>query len=155
MRLSELLMALPPGMRIDSSGASDAGDPVIRGIAYDSRRVAAGDLFLALRGSELDGHRFLASAVERGAVALMVESADDALGLPCPAIEVADCRRALASISTRFFGNPSSELQLIGITGTNGKTSTTYLVESILRRAGARVGLIGTVDVRFAGERER
>jgi UDP-N-acetylmuramoyl-L-alanyl-D-glutamate--2,6-diaminopimelate ligase len=155
MRLSQLLSSLPTGMLPEAAALSAAHDPVIRGIAYDSRRVAAGDLFVALRGSEVDGHQFLANAVELGAAALLVESLPDGFDSPVPSIAVRDTRRALASLSTRFFGNPSSELELIGITGTNGKTSSSYLVESILRRSGARSGLIGTVDVRFAGERER
>jgi len=155
MRLSELLASLPPEMLLGSPALPNALDPVIRGVAYDSRRVAAGDLFLALRGSELDGHQYLMNAVELGAAALMVESIPEGHDTSCPIVEVRDCRRALAKISTRFFGNPSAELELIGITGTNGKTNSSYLVESILKRAGARTGLIGTVDVRFAGERER
>ncbi len=155
MRLSQLLSSLPPGMLLEAPTLSIAQDPIIRGIAYDSRRVAAGDLFFALRGSEVDGHQFLSNAIKLGAAALIVESAPDGIDSSCPIIAVRDSRQALATISTRFFGNPCSELQLIGITGTNGKTSSSYLVESILRRSGARTGLIGTVDVRFAGERER
>jgi len=152
MRLSQLLDSLPP----DSRPEKPETDPIIRGIAYDSRRVSAGDLFFALPGSEVDGHAFVADAIELGAAAVVVESVPEGFeGSACPMISVRDSRRALAPISTRFFGNPSSELRLIGITGTNGKTSTSYLVESILRRSGARTGLIGTVDVRFAGERER
>jgi len=155
MRLSELLSSLPRELLVDGPTRHADIDPVIRGIAYDSRRVAAGDLFFALPGSEVDGHDFISSAIELGAAALVVESVPEGLDPEFPVVVVRNSRIALAPVSTRFFGNPSSELQLIGITGTNGKTSSSYLVESILRRAGRRTGLIGTVDVRFAGERER
>ncbi len=156
MRLSELLNALPaelrgPGRR---SSAVDC-ETEIRGIAYDSRRVEAGDLFFALRGASADGHDHLATAFKRGAVAAIVESVPKNLEpADLPVVVVRDSRRALAPVSTRFFGNPSSELSLIGVTGTNGKTSTTYLAESILQRAGIPVGVIGTLGIRYAGERQ-
>ena len=91
-----------------------------------------------------------------GAVAIVVEEIPPGLDLRGrPAIVVPESRRALAALATRFYGEPSAELALIGVTGTNGKTSTTYLVESILTRAGRRVGLIGTLEARFAGQRRR
>jgi UDP-N-acetylmuramoyl-L-alanyl-D-glutamate--2,6-diaminopimelate ligase len=155
MRLSELLDALPAALQ-PTARFGPEGDPVIRGMAYDSRRVSAGDLFFALSGAEADGHHYLDNAVRLGAVALIVERAPaDGADFDCPVIVVPDSRRAMAPISTVFFGRPSDELQLVGITGTNGKTSTSYLVESILSHAGSRTGLIGTVDIRYAGETER
>ena len=97
-----------------------------------------------------------AQALALGAVAIVVEELPSGLDLRGrPAIVVADTRRALAALATRFYGEPSAELALIGVTGTNGKTSTTYLIESILGRAGRRVGLIGTVEARFGGQRRR
>ena len=154
MNLSALVRSLPPALAPANPGVGD--DPVIRGIAYDSRAIHPGDLFFALRGADFDGHAYLAQALELGAVALVVEDLPEGIELRGrPALIVPDSRRALAPISTRFFGNPAGELELVGITGTNGKTSTSYLVESVLREAGRRVGLIGTVEVRFAGERER
>ncbi len=157
MRLSALLAALPAELAPrEIARANPADDPVIRGIAYDSRRVAPGDLFCALRGHLCDGHDFISQALELGAVAIVVEELPAGLALgECPAVVVPDARRALAPISTRFFGEPSSELTLIGVTGTNGKTSTAFLIESILTRAEVRVGLIGTVEIRYAGERQR
>ncbi len=127
MRLSELLNALPAELRGTGRGSSAVDrETEIRGIAYDSRRVEAGDLFFALRGGSADGHDHLAEAFKRGAVAAIVESVPTDLGLvDRPVVVVRDSRRALAPISTHFFGNPSSELSLIGVTGTNGKTSTT------------------------------
>ncbi|NNL84327.1 MAG: UDP-N-acetylmuramoyl-L-alanyl-D-glutamate--2,6-diaminopimelate ligase [Myxococcales bacterium] len=126
----------------------------IRGISYDSRVVAPGDLFVALRGSGTDGHRFVRAAGDAGAVALLVEK-DFAGGTPLPTLGVTDSRAALAQIAAPFFGNPARELALVGITGTNGKTSTCTLVESILRAAGRTTGLIGTVEIRFRDEHVR
>jgi UDP-N-acetylmuramoyl-L-alanyl-D-glutamate--2,6-diaminopimelate ligase len=156
MRLSALLDALPAELReIGRETSSVERETEIHGIAYDSRRVEAGDLFFALRGESADGHDHLAAAFERGAVAAIVESVPASLEpADRPVVVVRDSRRALAPVSTHFFGNPSSELSLIGITGTNGKTSTTYLAESILQRAGIPVGVIGTLDIRYAGERQ-
>ena len=158
MRLFEILDAegaLLGGTRPHASDATD-DNPVIRGIAYDSRSVTAGDLFFAIRGELSDGHDYLEQALDLGAAALVVEELPRDLVLRGrPAVLVSDSRRALAPASTRFFGNPSGELTLIGVTGTNGKTSITYLMESILEEAGIPVGLIGTVEVRFGGERRR
>ncbi len=160
MRLSALLNALPgPPTPLAGRGAAPA-DPVIRGIRYDSRKVSPGDLFVALRGAHADGHRFLDRAIALGASALLVEETpsgldrDQAPILNVPVVQVPDSRRALAPLAERFFGSPAKELTMIGVTGTNGKTSTTYLVESILARAGRRTGLVGTVEIRYAGERE-
>jgi UDP-N-acetylmuramoyl-L-alanyl-D-glutamate--2,6-diaminopimelate ligase len=154
MRLSQLLDALPPGLRGPARESDD--DPVIRGLTYDSRAVAAGDLFFAVRGANADGHDYLAQALDLGASALVVERIPERLDLRGrPAVVVRDTRRALAPIATRFYGSPSEELTLVGVTGTNGKTSTTYLLESILECAGWSVGVIGTVGVRHGDERWR
>jgi UDP-N-acetylmuramoyl-L-alanyl-D-glutamate--2,6-diaminopimelate ligase len=129
---------------------------VIRGLAYDSRQVKAGHLFFALPGSEVDGHDYLDQAVARGAAAVVVERIPDGFDPGrLSVVSVSDSRRAMAPIATRYYGAPANEVRLIGITGTNGKTSTAYLVESILLRAGRRVGLIGTVEIRYDGVRER
>jgi UDP-N-acetylmuramoyl-L-alanyl-D-glutamate--2,6-diaminopimelate ligase len=151
IQLRALLDALPPEL---APKQQPAADPGIGGIAIDSRAVAPGDLFVALRGANADGHDYLAEAAALGAVALLVDTPPRAAGLP-PAIVVPDTRRALAPIALRFYGDPARELTLIGITGTNGKTSTSFLVESILGAAGLSAGLIGTVEVRYAGERRR
>jgi len=155
MRLSSLLGALSDGrepIEWQRSGAS--GDPVIRGLTYDSRSVAPGDLFVALRGAVSDGHDYLEQAISLGAAALLVERASDDLSDQDRSwIVVPDTRRALAPLAARFYGDPATECTMIGVTGTNGKTSTTYLVESILAQAGLRTGLIGTVEIRYAAER--
>ncbi|HEY5656430.1 MAG TPA: UDP-N-acetylmuramoyl-L-alanyl-D-glutamate--2,6-diaminopimelate ligase [Myxococcota bacterium] len=155
MRLSSLLSALPPEHAPRRIAAGSPGcDPSIRGLSYDSRSTAAGDAFFALRGAHADGHDYLAQALERGAAAVFVEAIPGGVDLrDVPAIVVDDTRRALAPAAAHFFGMPSRELCLIGVTGTNGKTSTTYLVESILAAAGRRVGLIGTIEVRYAESR--
>ena len=154
MRLSELLGALPEDQRLrNAPRAGSDEDRSIRGITYDSRTVAPGALFVALRGSTTDGHRYIEEAVRLGAAALLVESLP-AQDPSIPAVVVADTRRALAPLASCFFGDPARELDLIGITGTNGKTSTSYLVESILQSAGCGVGLSGTVETRYKGERE-
>jgi UDP-N-acetylmuramoyl-L-alanyl-D-glutamate--2,6-diaminopimelate ligase len=151
MRLSALLACLSP-----APAGSGGDDPIVRGLCYDSRAVAPGDLFVALRGATVDGHAYLGQALALGAAAVVVEEIPPGVELRGrPAIVVADTRRALAALATRFYGEPSAELSLIGVTGTNGKTSTTYLIESILNRAGRRVGLIGTVESRFGGQRRR
>jgi len=158
MRLSALLAALagenaPRMLETDSGGDRD---PVIRGLCHDSRAVAPGDLFVALRGTQNDGHAHLDQALSLGAAACVVEhwpAGVDRRGRP--AVRVADAWRALAPLAAAFFGHPSRELLLAGITGTNGKTSVSYLLESMLRAAGRRPGVIGTVEVRYGDERER
>lgn len=157
MRLRELLAALPAERAVlRVIGAGGAQEVPIRGIAIDSRAVVPGDLFVALRGLQVDAHEHLDQALKLGAVAVVVERVPEGLDLRGrPAVVVADSRRALAPLAARFFGDPSSELQLIGVTGTNGKTSTTYLIESMLTAAGRSAGVVGTVEIRFAGEHMR
>ncbi len=152
MRLSALLQALPPALAPGAPAL--AADPVIRGICIDSRRVSPGDLFVALPGQYADGHDHLPEALRLGAAALLVERWPAGDAPACPVVRVSDSRRALAPLAARFFGEPSRELVLVGVTGTNGKTSTTFLVESILAAAGRQVGLIGTVETRYADVRQ-
>ena len=158
MRLGTLLDTLPVELAAQEivGAAGDSASLPIRGLSMDSRQVAPGDLFIALRGAESDGHDYLEQAVALGAAGLLVESlpTQKALGSTV-AVRVADTRRSMAPLAATFFGSPSRELDLVGITGTNGKTSTSYVVESILRAAGRDTGLIGTVEVRYAGERRR
>jgi len=155
MRLSTLVAALPDELAATAwLGEASSRDPLIRGIAYDSRLVSPGDLFVALTGSVSDGHAYIDRALDLGAAAILLERVPESgLNPACPAIVVPDSRRALAPLAVRFFGQPAEELRLIGITGTNGKTSTGYLVESIVQAAGISAGLIGTVEIRYANER--
>ena len=122
----------------------------VRGIAYDSRQVAEGDLFVAIPGSRLDGNRFIEDAVLRGAGAVLVEKAPPE-NLSVAWARVADCRKALARLAAAFYDHPSRDVQLIGITGTNGKTTTTLLLESILKKGGYRPGVLGTLGYRWEG----
>ena len=156
MQLSALLSALPSELAPSALlRANDSDDPIVRGIEYDSRKISPGDIFVALRGAVVDGHEYLDQAIALGAAALVVESAPEAAPFAtCPVAVVPDARRALAPISARFYGDPANECRLVGVTGTNGKTSTSYLVESILAAAGLRSGLIGTVEIRYAGEHQ-
>ena len=122
----------------------------VPGLAYHTGQVAAGGVFVAIPGTRTDGHEFVFQAVTRGARVLVVEK-------PCVApagvtvVRVPSARVALAALANRFFAFPSHRLTIVGVTGTNGKTTTAYLLESILAAAGHRVGVIGTVNIRYPG----
>jgi len=122
----------------------------IRDLAYDSRAVEPGALFFCVPGARADGHDFAAEAVSRGAAALVVERP---LDLPVPQLVVEDARSAMAAAACEFFGHPSHELLVAGVTGTNGKTTTAFLLFAILAAAGLRPGLLGTIECRVGGER--
>ena len=128
----------------------ETGVTAVSGIAYRADSVTPGDAFFCIPGFRFDGHDYAAEAVARGAAALVCERA---LGLDVPSVVVADARQALALASARFYGDPTASLTVAGITGTNGKTTTTYLLDSILRHAGRATGLIGTVETRIRDER--
>ena len=130
------------------------GDSSVRlfGVRQDSRRVEAGDLFVARSGGKVSGAAFAQAAVERGAVALIVERGAPLPALPVPMIEVADARRSLALAAEAVYGNPSRDLAVVGITGTNGKTTTSWLVERALAGVGAKPARLGTVGFAFGGE---
>lgn len=123
-------------------GNERALDLEVSGIAYDSRAVQPGDVFVCIKGFQTDGHKYASAAVANGAVAII---ACDTLNMSgVPVFYTQDTRLALAQMSKAFFGDPLSGIRLVGITGTNGKTTVTYLVKSILEAAGKKVGLIGT-----------
>ena len=114
----------------------------IKGISYDSRKTQPGDLFVAIRGFESDGHRYIPKALEKGAAAVLCEVAPED---GTPYVRIADCRLGLALSSREFFGNPAAEMTMIGITGTSGKTTSSYLLKHLLEsKLDAKVGLIGT-----------
>lgn len=124
----------------------------IEGIAYDSRQVRPGYIFVALPGQRCDGRAFIADAVQRGAVAIVMEGECSVpQGAVC--ICVADARQTLAEISCAFYGNPSQRLRIIGITGTNGKTTTSYFCRDMLAAAGYPTGLIGTISYEIGQRR--
>lgn len=113
----------------------------IKGVSYDSRQSAAGDLFVAISGYAADGHAYIGKAVEKGAVCAICQRPPEQ---DIPYVLVRDSRRALASIGANWFGHPAEEMTMVAVTGTNGKTTTTYLLKAILEHTGAKVGLIGT-----------
>jgi UDP-N-acetylmuramoyl-L-alanyl-D-glutamate--2,6-diaminopimelate ligase len=119
-------------------------------LAYSTGGVGPGALFFCVRGARADGHDFAGEAVANGAVALVVERP---LDVPVPQVVVPDSRAAMAPAADLFFGRPTHELDVVGVTGTNGKTTTTFLVYAILAAAGRRPGLSGTIEARVGGER--
>jgi murE/murF fusion protein len=127
-----------------------AGDVEVCAVREDSRAIERGDVFVAVRGLHHDGHAFVASAIERGASAVVVER--ELAGIGVPQIIVDSGARALGPLVARSYGDPGATMTLVAVTGTNGKTTTTYLVESMLQAAGKACGVIGTVDVRWAGK---
>ncbi|HEX7058451.1 MAG TPA: UDP-N-acetylmuramoyl-L-alanyl-D-glutamate--2,6-diaminopimelate ligase [Solirubrobacterales bacterium] len=145
MRLAELVAAAE-GARIAGDGAVE-----VSSLAYDSRKVEPGALFFCVPGEKVDGHEFAAVAVEAGAAALLVERE---LDLDVAQAVVDDARAAMASVAARFWGDPTDELKVVGITGTNGKTTTAFLVREILEEAGIGCGLLGTVKQVVGGAEE-
>ncbi|HEY7830003.1 MAG TPA: UDP-N-acetylmuramoyl-L-alanyl-D-glutamate--2,6-diaminopimelate ligase [Solirubrobacteraceae bacterium] len=138
MRLAELIPTAAPG--------SEAVE--IAALAYDSRQVKPGALFFCVTGEHSDGHDFAAQAVRDGAVALVVERS---LDLGVPEVLVPSARAAMGPVAARFHGDPSAELRVVGVTGTNGKTTTAYLLRALLEATGERCGLLGTVASVIAG----
>lgn len=131
-------------------------DEEVRGLAYSSNRVQPGDAFFCIVGTKVDGHSFAQDAIDRGAKVLVVERKvylADATDVT--EVIVSDSRKAMARIASRFHDNPSESFSLVGITGTNGKTTTTYLVEHIASVAGMKTGVIGTVGVRVGDEQRK
>lgn len=145
MKLQELLK----DVAVKNSTA--AQDIEIKEVRYDSRAVQPGDLFVAIRGYATDGHKYIAKAMEQGAAAVVCEEAPEGV----PAVVVENSRIALAEIAANRFGHPAESMVMLGVTGTNGKTTTTYLVEHIARVAGKRTGVIGTVGIRIGDEAEK
>lgn len=124
-------------------------DVEVRGLSYDSRSVAKGDLYFAMQGVYADGHDFLAQAAKQGAVAAVVQRE---VGCPIPIFKSDMILSDMSKISNVFFDEPSKKIPIIGITGTNGKTTTTYIIEAILKSAGKTCGVIGTVNYRLGGD---
>ncbi|NBU69687.1 MAG: UDP-N-acetylmuramoyl-L-alanyl-D-glutamate--2,6-diaminopimelate ligase, partial [Verrucomicrobia bacterium] len=136
MKLTEVMAGVPVRSWEGSRQAE------VSSLAYDARRVSPGSVFCTWKGHQRDGHAFVPDALQRGAVAVVAERrlAD----LPVPNIRVESGRRALGRMAANFYGHPSRHLQVVGITGTNGKTSTSMLLQSLLEAGGIRCGLLGT-----------
>jgi UDP-N-acetylmuramoyl-L-alanyl-D-glutamate--2,6-diaminopimelate ligase len=139
MRLQHVMPGVPP----------DAADVEVATLAYDTRQVQPGSLFFCVPGFSRDGHDFAAEAVERGAVALVVERL---LPLDVPQIVVESARAAMAPAAAAFYGDPTASLRLVGITGTNGKTTTAFLIRALFEAGGRPTGLLGTVTSVIGGE---
>jgi UDP-N-acetylmuramoyl-L-alanyl-D-glutamate--2,6-diaminopimelate ligase len=143
--VESLVEAIPDSRMIGPGGFR------VSGIAHDSRLIQPGDLFAALRGGDFDGHAFVEDAAQRGAAALLVETP---VASPLPQILTADSRAGLAKAAAAIFGRPSEAIGVIGVTGTDGKTTTAHLVDHILRESGLRTGMVGTVAIRIGGAEE-
>ncbi len=132
-------------------GANGRLDVPVSGVCYDSRQAEKGSLFVCVPGAHADGHDFIDDAISRGAVAIVAQT-EMPSGLPRGFVRVKDSRAALSAVSANFYDHPASRLDLIGITGTNGKTTTSLLIESILRSRGSSPGVLGTLAYRWAGK---
>ncbi len=156
MTLGELIgtAGLAPPLGLARAAADDAAlGRAVKGVAYDSRKVGAGALFVALKGQRMDGAQFVPQALARGALAIVSE-AEPPADLKTAWVVVPDARQALAVLADAFYGHPSREMTVVGITGTNGKTTTAYLLSALFEAAGIRCGILGTVVYRI-GDQER
>ena len=138
MKLKDVLNGL------DILSATADMEAEITGVSYDSRSTAPGDVFVAISGEAVDGHRFIPMAAEKGAACVVCERVPEG---NLPYVQVANSRRALALMGGNWFDHPAREMTMVGVTGTSGKTTSTYLIKSILeQKAGAKVGLVGTIQ---------
>ncbi len=151
MNLKKILIGLE-GLKIKGNIESE-----INGIESNSKEIKEGYLFIAIKGFDTDGHQYIKGAIENGATAIMMEDGYDVKQLAIPEeitiIMVQNTRRALAICSANFYGNPSKKFKLIGVTGTKGKTTTTFMIKEILEKAGKKVGLIGTIAIYREGRK--
>ncbi len=146
MKLQEILKD------VETESIDGSVDRAIRELQYDSRRVEANDVFFAWKGVKTDGHRYIADVCEKGAAAVVLENPDFALHRGPTYIAVPNARRTMAGMSANFFGRPDKSLKMVGVTGTNGKTTTTFILKHLLTEPKIPVGLIGTVRYEI-GER--
>ncbi len=136
----------------NQSGNPNIVNPKISGLEYDSRRIKPGDVFVAIRGESSDGNKFIDKAIAAGAVAVVTDSADEKPREGVPWAQISHGRKGLARLAANFYGQPGSKLAITGITGTNGKSTTAFLLEAILAAAGRKSALIGTIEYHVAGK---
>ncbi|MEK6755038.1 MAG: UDP-N-acetylmuramoyl-L-alanyl-D-glutamate--2,6-diaminopimelate ligase [Bacteroidota bacterium] len=159
MRLAQLL----EGVQVSKLFQTMSGrfvvthDVEVRRIQYDSRKVERSDCFVAIRGMGVDGHRFIEAAIDKGAAVVVMDSdaaLPDSLFLHAGVIKVVvpDSRKALAVMSANYYGHPSKSMTMVGVTGTNGKTTTTHIIKSILEASGQPVGLVGTIEYKIGND---
>ena len=146
MKLEELLARIKP---LETAGSLDTD---IKAVNIDSRKVKDGDLFIAMRGTQVDGHKFIPKAIEQGAKAVMCEQMPEEKAEGVTYIRVADCEDCVGIVATTFYGNPTKKLKLVGVTGTNGKTTIATLLYNMFRTMGHRCGLLSTVCNYIEGE---
>ena len=146
MRLSEILKNVKP--------LTIAGDVEVEitGVKIDSRQVSAGSLFVAVKGTQVDGHQFISKAVEQGAAAVLCEVMPDTPAEGVTYVQVKDCEDCVGTVATTFYGNPTKQLKLVGVTGTNGKTTIATLLYNMFRQMGHKCGLLSTVCNYVEGE---
>ena len=151
MKLKEMLIGLE-GLKVKGDLDID-----IKGVESNSKNVEEGFLFVAIKGFKVDGHKFIDSAIENGATAIIIEEGCDLKQIKnldnIVVVMAKDTREALAIVSSNFYGNPSRKFKLIGVTGTKGKTTTTFMIKEILEKAGKKVGLIGTIATYINGKK--
>ena len=151
MKLKEMLIGLE-GLKVKGDLDID-----IKGVESNSKNVEEGFLFVAIKGFKVDGHKFIDSAIENGATAIIIEKGCDLKQIKnldnIVVVMAKDTREALAIVSSNFYGNPSRKFKLIGVTGTKGKTTTTFMIKEILEKAGKKVGLIGTIATYINGKK--
>src|SRR6266545_1379089 len=133
------------GAEVLSQSSGSTGNPPITGVEYDSRRVNPGNVFVAMKGETSDGNGFIDKAIAAGAVAIVTDSASEVPRPEVAWVQVPHGRRALARLSANFYKRPAERIANTGITGTNGKSTTAFLIESILRAAGRITALVGTI----------
>src|SRR5512146_2761669 len=131
---------------------SHRGEANVTGVEYDSRRVKPGDVFVAMKGETTDGNRYIDAAIQAGAVAVISDSPQEPRRDNVAWVQVPNGRRALARVSANFYRRPAERLAVSGITGTNGKTTTSYLVEAMLNAARRKTALVGTIEYHIAGK---
>ncbi len=144
--LKELILKAYP----DYSWPQSIPDVPVRGLECDSRKIEKDFVFVAIRGEKQDGRAFIAEAVRRGASAVVVDEEKPPSDI-IPFALVPDCRLAASKLGNAFYDNPSKSLSVVGITGTNGKTTSSYLIEHLLKKENQKIGVIGTVNYRFNG----
>lgn len=151
MKLKEMLVGLE-GLKVKGDLEIE-----IKEIENNSKNVKKGYLFIAIKGFDVDGHQYIESAIKKGATAVMIEEGCDVKALAIPEgitiVMAKNTREAMAIVSSNFYGNPSRKFKLIGVTGTKGKTTTTYMIKEILEKAGKKVGLIGTIAIYRNGKK--
>ena len=151
MNLKELLLGLE-GLKAKGNLDID-----IKGVESNSKNIKEGYLFVVIKGFSVDGHKYISSAIENGAIAIMIEEGCDLKSLKIPEnvtiVMAKDTRQGLAIVSSNFYKNPTKKLKLIGVTGTKGKTTTTFMIKEILEKAGKKVGLIGTIAIYINGKK--